>query len=393
MQSDRYFKIVQLQNTWASTLCASSYNFDPPNKNLVFDSQKHKRFLFGFEILTLLFLFIFIRTLNHITGFERFATNHYYFLSCVSIAAMACWLILFLVAWKSQELALGFNEFVRFFENIQKTYIPTHNNNTCFSNLLLDVIALLDGPVFIILALVISLHAILFHNWPIYFSSIFPANTPKILYIINAIYCLWITQYLYATLLILATVFIGFGPHLLTIFKELIVNTDGDGRPMLRFQMANKHFRAAENLQKTYRQLQIIQGFEMEVLAWSIIPLQGLMCYLIMYCTVSLIKNRDEMDVTLIIILVLWAALSTVDTFLLLNMSAKIYVITKRALKSMKKRNWGTKMENKIMGKFLKSCQPLSVGYGKAYVIKKRAVLKFIKFIAKGTFRALLSIK
>ncbi|CAL8145168.1 unnamed protein product, partial [Orchesella dallaii] len=340
MQSDRYFKIFEHQNAWASKLGASSFVFDYSKRTVIFNRKQHITQLFCFGIFTVHLIFILVRTINHFAKLEHFDGSHYYFLSCVSIAGTACWLILFLIISKAHEFGLGFNGFVAFLNSIQATYIPTFDKNASLSNCILDGVVFFTGPLFVSLAFVISLHAMIFQDWPMYFSSIFPANTPLIVYIINAIYVFWIPQFLYGNLMLFATIFVGFAPHLLTLFKEFIVNPVGDGRPM-RFQMATREFRNDENLRVTYRRLQIMHGFEMDALAWSIMPIQGLLSYLIMYCVVSLIKHRHEMDGTLIIILVLWAALPTIDLYLLLEMSAKFYVLTKRALKSMKKKDWG----------------------------------------------------
>ncbi|CAL8085587.1 unnamed protein product [Orchesella dallaii] len=100
------------------------------------------------------------------------------------------------------------------------------------------------------------------------------------------------------------------------------------------------------------------------------------------------------MDPTILIILSFWAGGGVTATFILLEVCSNLYKLTQRALASMKRRkDWGSIRETKYMKKFVKSCKPLSIGYGNTYVIRKKSVLNFFKFVARGTFRALCAKK
>ncbi|CAL8085541.1 unnamed protein product [Orchesella dallaii] len=112
------------------------------------------------------------------------------------------------------------------------------------------------------------------------------------------------------------------------------------------------------------------------------------------FSTFSLLKHLDEMDITVVAIFGIWEGICFTSWFVALKLCANIYNVTQRALGSMRRReDWGSQMEKKFMKKFLKSCKPLSIGYGKTYVIRNVSILNFFKFIIRGTARALLTLQ
>lgn len=54
---------------------------------------------------------------------------------------------------------------------------------------------------------------------------------------------------------------------------------------------------------------------------------------------------------------------------------------------------WENTRDRKYMGKFRKSCKPLSVGYPGVMKISHTTVLKFVQGIVRGLFRTILSLK
>lgn len=65
---------------------------------------------------------------------------------------------------------------------------------------------------------------------------------------------------------------------------------------------------------------------------------------------------------------------------------------SKKTLDSWKFLEHRGKEEKKLMSKVRKSCRPFSFGEKGIFVIKRMTVLKFLRGIVKGTFRALLTL-
>lgn len=57
MLSDRYFKIIQLQQTLALFLCASPFRFCPKNRQLLCDQHRYMRFCIPLTMLLLIIMF------------------------------------------------------------------------------------------------------------------------------------------------------------------------------------------------------------------------------------------------------------------------------------------------------------------------------------------------
>jgi len=93
------------------------------------------------------------------------------------------------------------------------------------------------------------------------------------------------------------------------------------------------------------------------------------------------------------ILLLFFVLFLGIGIFLLLNVCADLHRISNKALVSMRKRNWARRKASLEMTSFLRSCKPISMGYGTAYVIRKKSALNFLKFVTRGTVRALLAGK
>ncbi|CAL8085446.1 unnamed protein product [Orchesella dallaii] len=274
-----------------------------------------------------------------------------------------------------------------------ETYMPTYNPNACPINQFIGLVLTVAGIFLILFSFLVGFQAVMVPHMAIFYTSLFTPSflfsTPVgfTIYILNVINYVWQTLMLYAFIIVLCDVILGVAPQFILLLREYIC------RP-LKYQKAIQEFRSVKNLPMLYRHMQILNILILDIVSFVIIPLQTISSYLAIYCNFVLIKQRNNMSLGLTTILSLWMAMSMIATLLLLEIAASLYQLTKKALISMKqKRNWGTQRDRKYMGKFVKSCRPLSIGYGKTYVIRKGSVLKFLKFVARGTFRTLLALK
>lgn len=63
-----------------------------------------------------------------------------------------------------------------------------------------------------------------------------------------------------------------------------------------------------------------------------------------------------------------------------------------RVLMSWKLNQWKNKEETRFMSKFSKSCKPIMIHCGKAYIVRRLTVLKYIRGLMKGIFRTMLTL-
>jgi len=270
------------------------------------------------------------------------------------------------------------------------------NPNTCYTNLFIDTLLFIVGLALFSMGLLIGLHPWIFPHWPIYYTSLFSnsfSSIPTIAYVLHGIYYIWSFQLCHACLTVLTTLVLGFAPLWITVLKEFICRRDGDDRP-LKFQKACKAFRAPENITMLYRRVQILNILLLDIVSPIILPLLGVVSYMIIYCNFSLIKHWRGMETSINVILAFWAAAGMIGPLVVLTVGSSLYNLTQRALTSMRRRDhWGSLAESKYMAKFVKSLKPLSIGDGQRFVIRKVTILKFFKFIARGTAKALLTMR
>ncbi len=74
----------------------------------------------------------------------------------------------------------------------------------------------------------------------------------------------------------------------------------------------------------------------------------------------------------------------------MLEISGRIHEDAKKTIKSWKNIEFSSLHERKYMSRFRKCCRPLKLGIEGTFTIKRLSVLKFMRAIIKGTFRALV---
>jgi hypothetical protein len=112
------------------------------------------------------------------------------------------------------------------------------------------------------------------------------------------------------------------------------------------------------------------------------------------FCQYSLIKQWNTLDsaskgmlgMAAITLLVFWVGV--------LETAGRFHKLSRSSIKSWKKEGKmsGSKYERKVIGRFCKSCKPLSMGLEGTFVIKRLSAIKFLRAVIKGTFRALVTL-
>ncbi len=147
-------------------------------------------------------------------------------------------------------------------------------------------------------------------------------------------------------------------------------------------------------LWNAWRTVQIFQSKINDLLGVVIIPTQFLLGKLVVLIVFLIMKHGKELSTSKRVMWIAWAALAGLFWSLVLLMGGYIHLYGRKILDSWKYHKWVglTNLEKKQMKKFRKSCCPLSISYGKAYIIKRLTVLKFIRGIIAAIFRMLLTI-
>jgi len=151
--------------------------------------------------------------------------------------------------------------------------------------------------------------------------------------------------------------------------------------------------RSAKNIPIEYKAIGILHMKGMQIYGLIIIPYHFLISQFILYANFTLIRHRDELELIMqlgvivlnITVLGFWGTV--------LEVSGWFHSEVIKTIRSWKAVQFGTTLEYKSFRKFKKSCLPIVIGYQKLVQIKRLTVLKFMRAIVKGTFRALLLSK
>lgn len=270
-------------------------------------------------------------------------------------------------------------------------YIPRYNPNKSKLSYFLECSVLLLGFAFVIMLLV---------NWTLVIKN---PESPNLMgsVIIGRGYPSWIAFFvcyihpcymiliMHLNLLTLACLMLFYG----VLIVPFIILEFRVGRNPSSYYACHE-LRKPPLLWNAWRIVQIVQLKINDLLCPLLVPTQffiGKMVVLIMY---MLIKYGSTLPSHIRIMWILWATIGAIFWSLILLMGGYIHLYGSKILDSWKYHKWSnlTKFEKKAMSKFRKSCCPLSIAHGKTYVIKRLTVLKFIRGIIAGIFRALLTI-
>jgi len=167
---------------------------------------------------------------------------------------------------------------------------------------------------------------------------------------------------------------------------------------LLEFRLGRKSYFAIDELRKppmllsAYRTIQVLQTIGLNPLGPCIIPTQAYFGQVIVFCAYMVFKHHDNMKRSLVIMMIAWACISAVFWSTVLLMGGYLHLYGKKVLESWKYHEWSSRTEGKLVTKFQKSCSPIMINHGKAYIIRRITVLKFIRGFTRGVFRTLLTL-
>lgn len=428
MLNSWYFKLFRLQSTSAFFMAGSPFAFDYKKRALHVNTWAYLRYaglMFGMGFY-LIFLIIQLVLLNMADKNKDF---QYYYTYALAVCAVFDIISGFPTFRRPELAAATITEFWHLMDDVASKlfkfltrnsaknnlikkqnicnfeslaeFMPSFNRGRSSINIIFNLFFVWLGFLCPMAGLFIGCHYFFFPRWPCYFSSLIPIEYftfPVYIFFgfgyVAGLQMLW--SLLFTNTIFLTTV----GYYMWFLTTEYFCFPD-TGKPppgiqamkIWKCQKTRRGFRSFQSIPFQYRKLQIFHLNFMEVCSSFIVPLQTIITKLGLFCNVSLIKYRHILNIANTVILMFWSFGSTMIALVALTLCAHLHVKTTKMLKTIKNKDWGSPQKNKVMKKFVRSCTPISYGYGRIYVIRKVSVLKFLRHLTRGTFRLLLTLK
>jgi len=153
----------------------------------------------------------------------------------------------------------------------------------------------------------------------------------------------------------------------------------------LNYKTTNR-LRRPYNLIHAYRTFEVMHGVAMDLIGKLILPYYTIAGQFILFWNFSALRE-ESLDV----VLLLFSFISQLCTVFALEFSGRFSKNAILTVQSWKYMNCSY-FDKKCLNKFRKSCVPLRIETKGYFVIKRLTVLKFLRSIVKGTFRALLTL-
>jgi len=151
--------------------------------------------------------------------------------------------------------------------------------------------------------------------------------------------------------------------------------------------------RKPENIRHAYRCLQVLHANVFEVLGLFFVASNASFTIATLFCNFVLIKYWNQLQIFSKLQLLAWTVIFMSFWACVLELGRFLFSRGYKVLSSWKMNVKASTQERKLMQKFLRSCKPIVLSYGKQFVIGRVSVLVFFRGVVRGTFRALLTTK
>lgn len=163
--------------------------------------------------------------------------------------------------------------------------------------------------------------------------------------------------------------------------------------PSSKYQMKDSMRTQSSNLIAVYRAVQLLHGYCMSIFGVFLVPLHGLILHLVGFGIFLGVEHRKDLHISTLFPVSLWCVFGFVLWVTVLMVGGFMHLQGRRTIRSWTLYKWRDPLETKIMKKFAKSCCPLSLSYGKAYLITRLSTFKFFSTLNKVTFRTILTFR
>ncbi|CAL8146051.1 unnamed protein product [Orchesella dallaii] len=289
---------------------------------------------------------------------------------------------------KATDLAYALNQYILFLKELQDDFMPAFNPRHMLSSWKFELLVLLLTVLFPLLGFLSGCHFTMFPNWPLYLTSLLPDDFLQGWFLacfsvawFMALQIAWIN---------LSTACI-IGSMIFAYLNKLLLEFISDSPSWTQLTMGS--FRELETIKRNYRKLQVIDLVTQNVVSTLLRPLVTVVTNQVVFCNYSIIRHAHTISLPILIILSSWSLVGILGLLVGLRFAGETHSLGKRVLRSMKYKDWGSKQKNKEVRKFVRSCKPISFSCGRSFVLRKISVLKSLKAVVRGTFRALLAIQ
>lgn len=155
---------------------------------------------------------------------------------------------------------------------------------------------------------------------------------------------------------------------------------------------SNSSLRCSGTIRITYRAFQIVHHSLLLECQFGIylVWFNGFLQFLAIFISFVLVEYWKALGPISKVPLVIGLVMLNIVCSLFYEIGGRLQKACMRTIASWKNYSWGSTRENRIMGKFCKSCMPLLMCYGRQLVVNSKSLLTFHKSVTRGTVRALL---
>lgn len=229
-------------------------------------------------------------------------------------------------------------------------------------------------------------------KFPIFYGSILPDETPFIIYLIINFYHAFLALILILNILVPLTFQVCYGLLIVPFFvKELQL-----GRPNYKYKASSNLRSSTKNLRNVYRQIQITQDMVNNFCGKILIPTHYLVTLLFVWSSFMIIRHKNSLELVVLLLMVAWSVTGPSLYIFFLVWGGYLHLKGLKVLSSWKNHGnkvWGDGIESKLMNKFRRSCRPICMCWGKAYVLNRLMWLRFVQGLSKVLMRALLTLE
>ncbi|CAL8068412.1 unnamed protein product [Orchesella dallaii] len=149
----------------------------------------------------------------------------------------------------------------------------------------------------------------------------------------------------------------------------------------------------SKKIQHVYRCLQLLQANVFGVIGIFVVILNASYMLAIIFCNFVMIRYWSDLKIAAKSALLIWTIFFTGFWCTVMELGRFYFLKGTKTINSWKGGGWGDPKENKLMRKFVKSCKPIVIGYGKQFVLGRVSIIVFFRGVGRGIFRALLTTK
>lgn len=286
----------------------------------------------------------------------------------------------------SDQIISVLNTTLIFLRKMNRTYMPHYNPNKELNSKLFDMAIVLGFGAVAGMGALSSIYFYLFPFSPCLFGSVIPSTT----FAPFRLYMLYIFPHYLTVVMVFnpAAIMLSVSLFGLIVMPFLITELTLDRKQYV----SSRQLRTPPNIILVYRSSHVLLSKTLVVLEYMIVPTQTIITNVTLFSGVMLIKQGDRMSMASKGMLGSWSVVAAGGWTIALWVAGYMHYFGKKLLNSWKYHKWSTRGDKAVMSKFRKSCKPLMIHFGNVYALRRLSVLKFIRSISRGIFRALLTV-